>query len=72
VAGVRVDQVARLDVRVHAVAEPQLLRERVQAIGAAGAQDDVVAAASQLACELAADAGGRARDQDGGVDRRRR
>ena len=68
----RVDQVARLDVGVHAVGEPQLLRERLQPVGAAGAEHDVVAAPCQLARELGADAGGRPGDQDGGVDRRRR
>ena len=71
-AGVRVGEVAHLDVRVDAVPEPQLLGELAQPLLAAGDEDDVMAALGELPCELRADARGGPGDHDGLPGRRRR
>ncbi len=65
-------EVARLDVGVDAVREPQLLRQLAQPVGAARHEHEVVVAPGELARELGADPGRGAGDQDGGVERRRR
>ena len=70
--GVRVAQVADLDIGVDAVAEAQLLGQLAQALLAPGDQDDVVAAVGELARELRADARGGAGDHHGLPGRRRR
>jgi hypothetical protein len=64
-----VAEVARLDVDAHVVGRPQLVGQRVEALLAARAERQVVAALRELARELGADPGGGAGDEDRGAER---
>jgi hypothetical protein len=71
-AGSAVAEVARLDVDAHVACGAQLAGELVEALLAARAERQVVAALRELARELGADPRRGAGDEDGGAGRRGR